>query len=508
MDAPAKIIFPERKHSASEQVPQSGSGPRRARAGALVRREERVDELAKLTAGEDASEDDRFGHSVAAGGGSRGPPATVVVGAHFDDDHGHDSGSAYVFLGSRADRAAFEHSAKLTAEGDAAALDRFGDAVAVSADGIVVGAPFADRGGLRESGTAYLFRSEDNGTTWARAAELLASDAASADRFGSAVALSEAGFAVVGAYYRTEAGKRAAGAAYVFRVAEGEAVEQTAKLAAADGREADQFGHSLAASGETVVVGAPDTDDAGENSGAAYVFRTRDGGRSFTQTAKLLASDAGAQDRFGWAVAADGDCVVVGAQWNDDHGERSGSAYVFRTADGGDTFSQTAKLTARDAAAGATFGSAVAAAGEYVYVGATGRHGDAGAVYVYRTLDDGRSYHQVATLTASDAEQEDVFGTALAAAGDAVFIGAENKRHAGSTAAGSAYIFYATGIQRSSKDKKDSTNTTLAALLILLLCLIVMGAAAAFYFSYRKQKAGQHHAAATAEEEMPVVELM
>ena len=70
------------------------------------------------------------------------------------------------------------------------------------------------------------------------------------------------------------------------------------------------------------------------------------------ELAKLVASDAAASDYFGVSVAVSGDLVVVGANRNDDAGDWSGSAYVFRTTDGGASWTQTAKLVASEAAAG------------------------------------------------------------------------------------------------------------------------------------------------------------
>ena len=100
------------------------------------------------------------------------------------------------------------------------------------------------------------------------------------------------------------------------------------RLVASDWAEADQFGSSVALSGDTVLVGAWADDDYGSSSGSAYVFvRTGD---VWTEQAQMLASDGENGDRFGYAVALDGDTAVVGAEWDDDW---TGSAYVFRLYD-------------------------------------------------------------------------------------------------------------------------------------------------------------------------------
>ena len=70
----------------------------------------------------------------------------------------------------------------------------------------------------------------------------------------------------------------------------------------------------------------------------------------------MTASDAAADDGFGHSVAIAGDTVVVGSRYDDDGGSGSGSAYVLRTSDGGATYGQVAKLTASDAASNDRFG--------------------------------------------------------------------------------------------------------------------------------------------------------
>ena len=132
--------------------------------------------------------------------------------------------------------------------------------------------------------------------------------------------------AVVGAILDDDNGS-ASGSAYVF-TRTGTTWTEEAKLTASDAAFDDVFGESVTVSGDTAVVGAPGDDDAGTNSGSAYVF-TR-GGSTWTQQAKLTASDAAFGDSFGASVTVSGDTAVVGARGDDDAGSASGSAYVFR----------------------------------------------------------------------------------------------------------------------------------------------------------------------------------
>jgi len=264
---------------------------------------------------------DRFGSSVSVSGN------VAVVGAP------HNGGAAYVF---RWNGAAWEEEQELWAS-DGVPLDIFGDSVSVSGDVVVVGARLADdacpsNSGCR-SGSAYIFRW--NGTTWIEEQKLLASDGARDDLFGISVSVS-GDVAVVGASGDDDAclsnSECDSGSAYVFRydpseVTCGQTWCQEHKLLASDGATEDRFGSSVSVSGVTAVVGAYHGNDTGADSGAAYVFVLSGG--VWTQQQKLTASDAAADDRFGWSVSNSDDMAVVGALLDDDVGDRSGSAYVF-----------------------------------------------------------------------------------------------------------------------------------------------------------------------------------
>lgn len=135
------------------------------------------------------------------------------------------------------------------------------------------------------------------------------------------------------------------------------------KLTSSDGEAEDQFGYSVSVSGDTAIVGAWGDDDHGVQSGSAYIF-TRNGG-TWTEQAKLTASDMAQGDHFGTSVAISGDTIIAGADWNDSQGQRSGAAYIF-TLNGGEWIEQ--KLTASDAAVDDYFGSTVSISGDTAVV--------------------------------------------------------------------------------------------------------------------------------------------
>jgi len=323
--------------------------------------------------------------------------------------------------------------AKLTAS-DAAGGDRFGVAVAVSGDTAVVGANAADTPAGSNVGSAYVF--VRSAGTWALQAKLTATDAAAVDNFGISVAIS-GDTAVVGAYLDSTLAGSNAGSAYVFVRSAGTWAQQQ-KLTAADAADGDSFGVSVAVSGDTAVVGAYlDDAPAGTNAGSAYVF-VRSAG-TWAHQQKLAADDAAAVDNFGMSVAVSVDTAVVGAHL--EGGTNAGSAYVFVRSAG--TWAQQQKLAASDAAANDNFGASVAVSGDTAVVGAPfddiAAGTDAGSAYVF--VRSAGTWAQQQKLAASDADAGDRFGIAVAVSGDTAVVGAYFDDAPVGPDAGSAYVF-------------------------------------------------------------------
>ena len=216
--------------------------------------------------------------------------------------------------------------------------------------------------------------------------------------------------------------------------------EEVQKLTASDAEAVDHFGFSVSIHENTVVVGVPSSDDAGSRSGSAYIFERGQGGSGvWNEVKKLTALDAAMSDEFGESVAIHGDIVVVGTPLDDDAGTESGSAYVFERNQGGmDNWGEVKKLTASDAVVGSRFGGSVAINGNTVVIGARG-HFAIGSAYVFGRDEGGLdNWGEVARITASDGEENDVFGVSVSINADTVVVGAPGS--AGSFS-GSAYIF-------------------------------------------------------------------
>ena len=184
-------------------------------------------------------------------------------------------------------------------------------------------------------------------------------------------------------------------------------------------------------------MGAPYDDDAGTDSGSAYIFK-RDG-FAWTEQAKITASDYAALDYFGYSVAISGDYAVVGSHGDNDAGTDSGSAHIFKR--DGTTWTEQAKINASDGAADDYFGYSVAISGDYAVVGAYldgGAGTDSGSAHIFKR--DGIAWTEQTKITASDGTAEDYFGESVAISGSYAVAGAWGDDDAGS-ASGSAYIY-------------------------------------------------------------------
>lgn len=349
-------------------------------------------------------------------------------------------------------------SAKLTAS-DVDTYDRFGRSVAISGDTIVVGSLYGNTGSAWNSGAAYVFVKPPTG--WSgnltENAKLVPTDIADDDRFGYAVAIS-GDTIVVGAPAADLGTKVNAGAAYVFVKPVGGwsgDLDENSKLTASDSVSGDVFGYSVAIGGDTVVVGAQGADPSGTaNAGAAYLFVKPGGGWSGNrnENAKLIASDKVAEDSFGWSVAISGNTVVVGAPYADPDGvDAAGAAYLFVKPGAGwsGTRTQDAKLTTSVKDSSDGFGWSVAISGDTVMVGALwyrlGEVLEPGAVFVFVKPSGGWSGNLTENkrLVASGGISGDEFGNSVSISEDAgvVVVGAVFARPDGISSTGAAYVF-------------------------------------------------------------------
>ena len=370
----------------------------------------------------DAAPSAQSGHSVSVDGD------TAIVGAPLDTGIGANTGSATVFTRSNG---VWTQQAKLVAP-DGATNDQFGYAVVVSGDTAIVGAPQDDVGADSNRGSVYVFTR--TGTVWTQQQKLTAFDGAAGDRFGYSLAMS-GDTLIVGAPLDNIGTSTDRGSAYVLTVNAG-VWNQQAKLSPFTGAPGDEFGNSVAISGDLAVVGAHLADDGGTDSGAAHVFG-RSGG-VWTQHSTLLpGSEVVAGDQFGASVAMSGLTAIVGAPLDDETVSgilNRGAAYSFRLNAG--IWTQQ-KLIPPNGAAGDQFGGAVAISGDMAIVGARFDDGDTGSASVFART--GVTWTQQAQLTVADGAVNDEFGGSVAASGNTLIVGAPFAVNGFTT--GAAYVF-------------------------------------------------------------------
>ncbi len=307
----------------------------------------------------------------------------------------------------------------------------FGVSVVVHGTTAMIGAQQAKIGDHDAQGAVYVF--EKTNGVWTRTQKLVADDGDTFGLFGDAIAF-EGDTALIGAYGTVVNDNYSQGAVYAFKRIDG-VWTQTQKLADPDGRMFDNFGYSIALQGTTAIIGA-DGAEIGTNGfqGAAYVYEMSGG--SWTQGQKIVAGDGGPGDIFGYSVVLDGDRALIGAYADEAY---QGSVYVFGRSGG--TWTQTQKLVASDAAPNAYFGYATALSGSTFIVGAWGAQPGGndmqGAVYVF--AESNGNWTQVQKVVASDGAPHDKFGHSVALQGTTALIGADGWHNA--SAQGAVYAF-------------------------------------------------------------------
>lgn len=246
---------------------------------------------------------DGFGISVAISAD------TVIVGAYlYDLPLNVDQGAFVVFTRSSG---SWSQRAKLTST-SASAGDHFGVSVAFSGGTVVVGANKDTVGGVVDQGSAYVFTG--SGGFWTEQAQLFGNGGLTGDEFGTSVSIS-GNTAIIGANKDDVNGNADQGSAFVF-TRSGNSWSQEAQLTDTNGAQGDEFGISVSLNGDAAVVGAY-KDDVGGNvdQGSALVFIRS--GVSWTQQTQLNSTGGTGGDQFGRSVALSGDKIVVGAPLSD-----------------------------------------------------------------------------------------------------------------------------------------------------------------------------------------------
>ena len=470
---------------------------------------------------------DNFGTSVAISNN------TIAVGASFEF-----SGSSGV-NGDQSDNGAlgagavyvYERTGDVWSQGaylkasNAQAVARFGFSVAISGDTIVVGSDSerssatgvnGDQSSTTAAGAGAAYVFVRSGASWAQQAYLKASNTDAEDFFGRSVAISGDVITVGAPGEDSNArgvdgdgsnnGAQESGAAYVFARSKGTWTQQ-AYLKASNSDQDDQFGSSVLAQNNIVIVGAisedsgavgvdgDDGDNGAPDSGAAYVFSR--GGATWSQQGYLKASNTDQGDMFGWSMGISGTTVVIGAIeeagsstgsggiQGDNAAPKSGAAYMFEVPqpESDVTVVERAFLKASNAESLDRFGTSISISGDTAIVGAweedsdaTGVDGDegsnlapdSGAAYIF--VRDGLDWVQQAYLKPQNTEAGDRFAISVSISGDLAIIGADRESSSAtgidgdgdnndSPSSGAAYIFSRKGTLWSQEAYLKASNT-------------------------------------------------
>lgn len=379
----------------------------------------------------------RRGSNDATAGDQLGSAAAISGDLALVGARGKGDGAAYLYGRDQGGADNWGQLTRLLPDNALPTNARFGDAATLSGVYAAVGAPGANS----QAGEVYLF--EESGGSWSEVALLTASPATANDEFGTSVALS-GDYLLVGA-----PGDGGSGAVYVWeRDGSGTWVANgTLPNSASAG---DEYGASVAVNGETAVVGAPRDAGGGSNRGLIYVYQ-RNAGSGNWNLVTTVAEDSPANNSFfGSAVALSGDNALVGARSGNGG---TGAAYVLGRDQGGtDNWGQVRELVPSAIATADRFGFSVGLSGDLALVGAPQYEsgapdarvsGSGGAFLFQRDAGGADQWQEIVKLIPNDAN--DVFlgqmGHGVAISGATAVLGALNEDQGALTGAGAAYFY-------------------------------------------------------------------
>ncbi len=341
----------------------------------------------------------------------------VFVSAGYDDDDASNAGAVYVFSESGG---TWTETGKLKSATPEAGGLFGGEIQKIAADNgyLAVGAHLEDVGAYVDQGKVHLFKWD--GTNWVddpNNGPIVSTSTGGGHQFGRSLDLKGDVLAVSAINEAITPPNYGEGAVHVYEKDENGVWQHVARLHASDHKTGLLFGTGVAVDGDVIAVSAPtwDAQFTNNNQGAVYIFeRNADGTWPTTETQRIHASDSDTDDNFGHDISVSGNYVVVSTPFNDDFGDASGAAYVFKKTNSG--WVEQKKILAADGHEGAWFGRTADVEGDLLIVGAQNHSGAVGSatgqVYVYRLQGEG--WTEVSRIRKQDAAALDSLGTAVA----------------------------------------------------------------------------------------------
>ncbi len=340
--------------------------------------------------------------------------------------------------------------------------DGFGNSVAISGDYAIVGAFIDSEVGLLDNGSATILKRNATTGKWESQGKLLNPAGVSDDEFGRSVAIS-GDYAIVGTPYDTEgAGLFQNGSATIFKRNAGSGVwESQGKLVNPGAANNDLFGWSVAISGDYAIVGARGDDN---NFGSATIFKRNAGSGIWDSQGKLFNASPVPISYFGNSVSISGDFAIVGAPedvW--------GSATIFKRNTGTGVWEPLPQGELTDAIGGGSFGGSVSISGNYAIVGdafdseGPGLTSDGSASIFKRNITSG-VWELETKLHNTAPANSDFFGSSVSISGDFAIVGTPyDDEGAGLVDNGSVSIFKRSGsiwtlVQKFTQPNSNSIN--------------------------------------------------
>ena len=414
----------------------------------------------------DGYRDAHFGHAVVV------QNHRAAIGAYAEGNQG----STYVFkLSNPPDGNVLRWEQVGIVSSKDISDDYFGYAVALNNETLFVGAYRSDMSAT-SCGAVYVFHPDVTGTSYEQEAILTSFDPSNNEYFGYALS-SHGMFTAVGAYGNNDRASNA-GVVYVFSKQSNNAgFVNSARLYATDASAHDLFGSAVSLHQNVIIVGAHGDESKGTASGSAYIYTYDFGSRAWAQDAKLVGTNVGPHDYFGYSVSVHEDIALVGAYQGDGKAEASGVVFVFQRANRKSGNSQLtgwyeiSKLAPGSAHTSSYFGYAVSVFNAVAIIGSPGDDSlnpSAGSAYAYE-MGYGNKW-EVTYKMYGKGNEYDSFGCAVSLYGSVALVGAL-LGDGPVTDSGTAYIFTPTDEYSSEYSKKtkgnykDSTRTHIPSLI-------------------------------------------
>lgn len=297
--------------------------------------------------------------------------------------------------------------------------DDYGASIASINNHLFIGTPKKNSQVGDNTGIVYAYAY--NGNQWVETQVITSNDIAEKDQFGSSVSVSSQQLAIGSPHHDSTASD--SGAVYIFEQIGGQ-WQQQQKIISSDNGHTDYFGFSVSLENNLLVVGAPyGSSDA---NGSAYVFNYN--GTSWVESKQLFGSVTNNLSLFGWSVTLNNNRVVIGAMGDDTALNNAGAAYIFEF-DGGDWTLQK-QLFADEPKANEEYGVSVAVFEDNVMVGAPEDEtvGDnAGATYMYSS--NMGQWDAKQKITTGESASFDEFGSQVLLENQHLIISSPRDKH-------------------------------------------------------------------------------